>query len=238
MNHNPPSRLLVPLGLVAGIVAAVAFPGAARAAAHPAVVSHYAFVDRAVSARAMPSAHARRVARLRLKTEDGTDELVQVLATARRAGHEWRRVRLPVLPNNTTGWVPASALGALRTVHTSLYVDRSRQLLVLYRDGTAIFRAQIGVGRPGTPTPAGHFYIRDKLTGFPPGTIYGPLAFGTSGKSAVLTDWPRGGVIGIHGTNEPQLLPGRVSHGCMRMRNHDIKRLAKLLPVGTPLTIV
>ena len=180
----------------------------------------------------------RPVSRLRLRTEDGTDELVQVLATTRRGGREWRRVRLPILPNNRTGWVPASALSGLRTVHTSLYVDRSRQLLVLYRDGTPIFRAQIGVGRAGTPTPAGHFYIRDKLTGFPPGTIYGPLAFGTSAKSAVLTDWPRGGVIGIHGTSEPQLLPGRVSHGCMRMRNHDIKRLAKLLPVGTPLTVV
>jgi L,D-transpeptidase catalytic domain len=210
---------------------------AAHAAPRPAPTSHYAFVERPVSARAAPSPHARRVAPLRLKTEDGTDELVQVLRTVRRGGHLWRRVRLPILPNNRTGWVPASALSSLRTVHTSLYVDRSRQLLVLYRDGVPIFRAQIGVGLPGTPTPGGHFYIRDELTGFPAGTIYGPLAFGTSAKSSVLTDWPRGGVIGIHGTNQPELLPGRVSHGCIRMRNHDIKRLAKLLPIGTPLTI-
>ena len=33
------------------------------------------------------------------------------------------------------------------------------------------------------------------------------------------------------------LLPGRVSHGCIRMRNADVLRLARLMPVGTPLRI-
>jgi lipoprotein-anchoring transpeptidase ErfK/SrfK len=147
------------------------------------------------------------------------------------------KVRLPILPNNSTGWVKAARLSRPRVVHTWLRVNRAHERLTLFRDGRAIFRARIGVGRPETPTPAGNFYIRDKLTGFPPGTLYGPLAFGTSARSAVLTDWPKDGVIGIHGTNEPDLLPGHVSHGCMRMRNEDILRLAKLLPVGTPLTI-
>ena len=109
--------------------------------------------------------------------------------------------------------------------------------ITLVRKGRVIFRAPVGIGAPGTPTPAGNFYIRDELTSFPPGTIYGALAFGTSGKSATLTDWPKGGVIGLHGTNQPQLIPGRISHGCIRLRNHDITRLAKLLPIGTPLTI-
>lgn len=63
------------------------------------------------------------------------------------------------------------------------------------------------------------------------------LAFGTSARSDVLTDWPAGGYIGIHGTDRPELLPGRVSHGCIRLRNADILRLAELMPVGTPLTI-
>jgi len=67
--------------------------------------------------------------------------------------------------------------------------------------------------------------------------FYGPVAFGTSARSEVLTDWPAGGFVGIHGTNRPDLLPGRVSHGCIRLRNQDILRLARLLPVGTPLTI-
>ena len=43
--------------------------------------------------------------------------------------------------------------------------------------------------------------------------------------------------IGIHGTDRPELIPGRISHGCIRMRNADILALAKLMPIGTPLTI-
>lgn len=200
-------------------------------------VSHWAFVDARAAAHAKPSVDSRVVARLGTKTQDGTDELVLILSQRQVRGGVWFKVRLPVLPNNTTGWVKASRLSAPRTVHTWLRVNRAHERMTLMRDSRVIFRARIGVGRPESPTPAGNFYIRDKLTGFPPGTLYGPLAFGTSARSAVLTDWPKDGVIGIHGTNEPGLLPGHVSHGCMRMRNEDIVRLAKLLPIGTPLTI-
>jgi hypothetical protein len=199
--------------------------------------SHWAFVDERVAAHVAPSGASRVITRLVTTTQDGTDELVLILARRRLADGVWMKVRLPILPNNTTGWVKASRLSRPRVVDTWLRVNRARERLSLVRDGHVIFRARIGVGRYETPTPPGNFYIRDKLTGFPPGTLYGPLAFGTSARSAVLTDWPRDGVIGIHGTNEPQLLPGHVSHGCMRMRNEDILRLAKLLPVGTPLTI-
>ena len=80
------------------------------------------------------------------------------------------------------------------------------------------------------------FYIRDRLTRYRSGT-YGPLAFGTSARSVQLTDWPEGGFIGIHGTDQPGLLPGRVSHGCISMRNRDILRLGRLMAVGTPVTI-
>ena len=67
--------------------------------------------------------------------------------------------------------------------------------------------------------------------------FYGPLAFGTSARSSVLTDWPGGGFIGLHGTDEPQLVPGRISHGCVRFRNRDILELGRLMQVGTPVTI-
>ena len=78
--------------------------------------------------------------------------------------------------------------------------------------------------------------MRAKLTGFAD-PAYGPLAFGTNARSPVLTDWPAGGYVGIHGTNAPALIPGRISHGCIRLRNPDILRLGRLMPVGTPLTI-
>jgi hypothetical protein len=47
--------------------------------------------------------------------------------------------------------------------------------------------------------------IRNELTRYA-SPFYGPVAFGTTARSAVLTDWPGGGFVGIHGTNEPQLI--------------------------------
>jgi lipoprotein-anchoring transpeptidase ErfK/SrfK len=132
--------------------------------------------------------------------------------------------------------VPRSALGDLYVVHTHLYVNRGAHLATLKRNGKTIFKTIVGVGRNVWPTPAGQFYIRDKLTNFHD-PFYGPVAFGTSARSAVLTDWVDGGFVGVHGTNEPQILPGNVSHGCVRMPNASILKLSQLMPVGTPLTI-
>jgi lipoprotein-anchoring transpeptidase ErfK/SrfK len=172
-----------------------------------------------------------------MRTQDRTDELVLVLERARRRGRTWYRVRLPILPNGTTGWVPRRALDPLRRVDTSLRVDRRRLRLTLRRRGRVIMRAPIGVGQSRWPTPRGDFYVRSRLWGYGLGSAYGPVALGLSARSAVLTDWPGGGFVGIHGTNQPGLLPGRVSHGCVRLRNRDIVRLDRLMPVGTPVTI-
>ena len=91
-------------------------------------------------------------------------------------------------------------------------------------------------GRRAGRRRAGRFYIRNRLTRYR-SPSYGPLAFGTSARSETLTDWPAGGYVGIHGTDRPGLLPGRVSHGCIRMRNRDIVALGRLMAVGTPVTI-
>ncbi len=200
-------------------------------------VAHWAPVRRAVVARRAPRASAAAVARVERATPEGTTNLVLVEARARDAeGGLWVRARLPVLPNGTTGWLPRSALGGLQTVRTHLVVDLSDLRATLLRDGRPVLRAPVGVGTADAPTPTGRFYVRNRLTRFASPT-YGPVAFGTSARSATLTDWPAGGHVGIHGTDEPGLLPGRVSHGCIRLRNADVLRLERLMPVGTPLTV-
>jgi len=198
--------------------------------------ARFAPVLRAAIARSEPSRTAVAVAPLERETSEGTSNIVLVIGARHRPDGTWVRVRLPVLPNDRTGWVPRRTLGGYEFVHTYLVVDRARLTATLFRDGRDVFSAPVGVGKAGSPTPAGQFYVRDRLNGFG-NPFYGPIAFGTSARSAVLTDWPDGGFVGIHGTNEPALLPGRVSHGCIRLRNADILRLARLMPVGTPLTI-
>ena len=187
--------------------------------------------------RTEPNANARGVTRLRFDTEDGLPEVYLALRRYVDAdGRHWIEVRLPMRPNGQTGWVRREALGNFRRVRTFLRIDRRRLRAKLYRRGKPIWKARVGVGKPGTETPAGRFYVRELLRVRERGTIYGPLAFGTSAYSK-LSDWPGGGVVGIHGTNQPELIPGRPSHGCIRLRNHKIKRLAKLMPIGTPIRI-
>jgi lipoprotein-anchoring transpeptidase ErfK/SrfK len=198
--------------------------------------ARFAPVVAAVLARRAPNRNAGAVADLSRLTPDGTTNIVLVLNARTTGDGQWVRVRLPVLPNGETGWVPRQALGGYQFVDTRLVVNRDRFTATLFSNGRAIFRAAVGVGRPEWPTPSGEFYIMDKLSGFG-NPFYGPIAYGTNAKSAVLTDWPGGGFVGIHGTNAPELLPGRVSHGCIRLRNEDILALGRLMPVGTPLTI-
>ncbi len=199
--------------------------------------STWAPVRRAVFARERPSPTADVVVRLETRTPEDTSNLVVVLGRDRDAsGRLWLHVRLPVLPNHRTGWIPRAALGGYSVVRTRLVVDLDQLTATLHRDRGPIFQARIGVGEPAWPTPRGEFYIRNRLTSYE-SPFYGPLAFGTSARSAVLTDWPDGGFVGIHGTNQPELLPGRVSHGCIRMRNADILELGRLMPIGTPVTI-
>jgi lipoprotein-anchoring transpeptidase ErfK/SrfK len=205
---------------------------------HPGVTSYYAFLEQAAVVRSQPDRVAQPVERLSTLTADGTSMLVEVLAQGvARDGSIWLEVHLPVLPNSLTGWLPRSTLGPLVAVHTWLIVDTKRLRATLIAKGRTVFSVPIGAGKGSTPTPHGSFYIIDRLISGEEGGVYGPLAFGTSAKSAVLTDWPGGGVVGIHGTDQPQLIPGRPSHGCIRMRNGDIARLGRLMPVGTPVTI-
>lgn len=211
-------------------------PGPPRLLDEDAAVSRWAPVITAVTVRRYPSVEAAPITRLATRTPEGTSNLVVPVGQRWLEGQEWVRVRLPVLPNNTTGWLPRSALGGYHFVKTRLVVDLERLSATLLDGARVVFRAPVGVGTSYWPTPRGTFYVRDKLTRYR-SPFYGPIAFGTSARSAVLTDWPNGGYIGIHGTNEPELIPGRVSHGCIRLRNRDIERLSRLMPVGTPLTI-
>lgn len=205
---------------------------------HPGVLTYYGFVEAPVLVRTEPSPTARVVERLGTSTADGTSMVVEPIAQAVMPGnHYWFQIHMPVLPNWRTGWIPRSALSQLIPVRTWLIVDTEHLHATLIDSGRTVFSAPIGIGKSSTPTPHGDFYVIDRLDDLGYGGEYGPLAFGTSAKSSVLTDWPGGGVVGIHGTNEPQLIPGHPSHGCVRMVNQNILRLGKLMPVGTPVTI-
>jgi hypothetical protein len=197
----------------------------------------WAFVRHRTVARSGPSRNARALSPISYRTPELYRNAIEVLnSVIYRNGPAWVRIRLAILPNGSTGWVPRGSLTTFQTIHTRMTISHSRMRATLYKRGRVIFSAMVGVGQPGWPTPRGEFYIREKLSGYY-SPAYGPRAFGLNARSAVLTDWPGGGFVGIHGTNQPQILPGRVSHGCVRMRNASIMRLFRLMPIGTPVHI-
>jgi lipoprotein-anchoring transpeptidase ErfK/SrfK len=153
-------------------------------------------------------------------------------------GTRWLEVDLPIRPNGSTAWVKESDVDISFT-DLKVVVSRGEHRLRIEKEGSTILDFPVGIGTTETPTPGGVFYIKELLRPTNPDGAYGPYAFGLSGFSNQITDSDQfgDGVIGIHGTNEPQLVGTDVSHGCIRLRNEDIARLVGLLPLGTPVEI-
>ena len=253
--RGPAIRRAVALALVAACAAAAAValqPGTLHGAtdARKSVVSrhvealtrwrkvgYWAHPNVSIPVHLRSSTASPVVTKLHSRTEDGYPEIYLVLAKrVMRDGRTWVRIALPMRPNGETGWVVKGALGKIHRVARWLVIDRSKLRARFYDHGRPVWSARVGIGKASTPTPTGLYWVREQfeLTNQP---FYGPYAFGTSAY-ANISDWPGGGVVGLHGTSLPQLIPGRPSHGCVRFRNNDILWLAYHMPVGTPVSIV
>jgi lipoprotein-anchoring transpeptidase ErfK/SrfK len=147
----------------------------------------------------------------------------------------WYRVMLPLKPNGRTGYVRARYV-RLRSVRARILVDLSSRRLMVVERGRLVLRTRAAVGARGTPTPVGRFYVNQRFRDDPSGP-YGWAAIGISAFSEVLTGWPQGGPVAIHGTNRPSLLGLPVSNGCIRVSNPVVRRLWRLAPTGTPVFI-
>jgi lipoprotein-anchoring transpeptidase ErfK/SrfK len=154
----------------------------------------------------------------------------------KRVGH-WARVLLPERPNGSTGWIRLKHMSL--TGHSyRVVIDLDQHVLFALNGPKLVLRTPIGVGRAVTPTPVGLYYITELLKQPDPTGSYGPYAFGLSAHSDVLNEFAgRDGILGLHGTDFPQGIGTDVSHGCIRMSNHAITKLAHVLPVGTPVRI-
>ncbi|MBN1810123.1 MAG: L,D-transpeptidase family protein [Planctomycetes bacterium] len=126
-------------------------------------------------------------------------------------------------------------------LRSRIVIDKKLFTLDLFVNGRFYKRYSVGVGQ-GELTPSGNFAIRHRVP-FPtwhrgpdripygnPENILGTrwMGFGHSGP---------GKSIGIHGTSEPETVPGAVSQGCIRMVNRDVEEVYDLVPSGTEVVI-
>jgi hypothetical protein len=193
-----------------------------------------------VVVRSRPSEDSRRVGVLKQFRPDFRPQFVLVLSqrVSKEGKPTWYRVSVPGRPNGQTGWVRAQSL-EIRPVHKRLIVYRGARRFE-YWDGNRLVRTgKVAVGKPGAETPLGLFYVTWKFNPSvdPDWSILGAYAFETSAYSK-LTDWPGGGIVGVHGTPWPWLLGRAVSHGCVRLHNDDVRFLRSRVVEGMPVKIV
>jgi hypothetical protein len=150
-------------------------------------------------------------------------------------GGAWYRVLLGVAPNGSDGWVRATDVTVSRSTDR-IVVDMSKRILRHFHDGKQRHRFRIGIGKPSTPTTPGTFFVWAHLDPSDSSGPYGSYLLGLSGFSDVLTDWPGGGRMALHGTDDPTDRGGEVSFGCVRVFNPQMEQL-RTVPMGTVVVI-
>jgi hypothetical protein len=166
---------------------------------------------------------------------DGQFLLVLAVQERRAAdGQWWYELSLPGRPNGQRGWILGSLVELTPAVDRIVVHVETRTLEVRRIVGDRLLlRTVVAVGKPGAETPIGRdFFVQGRY--LPRDPFFGPFVLVTSAYSK-LSDWPGGGLAGIHGTDEPSLLGRAVSHGCVRVANSVALALERLAPLGTPV---
>jgi lipoprotein-anchoring transpeptidase ErfK/SrfK len=238
-------KRFVTLVFVAVAIAAIA----AAASAHPGsaatrsdsvtVVTKFPaageLTKNSVIVRRKPALSAAKIKTMTyFRTDYRVQEILAVASVTAPNGTPWYRISVPMRPNGTYGYIPAADVSLTPTV-AQIVVDVSSRTIDVYKHDNHVWHGKVAVGAPGMETPLGHYYV---AAAFKPvnDPFLGVWALETTAYSK-LTDWPGGGVVGIHGTNAPWLLGKAVSHGCVRVSNQTASKLHMLTPVGTPIWI-
>lgn len=134
--------------------------------------------------------------------------------------------------------IAASAEAVAEEPARRLVVSIPDRKIALLEDGRVTKVYPIAVGKKSTPSPTGNFHIASRVvkpTWYQPGKVVGPGPANPLG-----TRWMGLGYkgYGIHGTNRPISVGHAASHGCIRMRNHDVEELFELVRVGDPVELV
>jgi lipoprotein-anchoring transpeptidase ErfK/SrfK len=188
-----------------------------------------------VAVRRRPNPHAPLIKVMHYFRPDY--RVQEMFAVGRRTGSDgavWYRVSIPMRPNGTYGWIPAASV-ALAPTSSQIVIDVSARTIDVYRRGRHAWHGRVAVGAPGRETPTGRYYVAARFVPYHD-PFLGVFALETSAYSK-LTEWPGGGVVGIHGTDMPWLLGKAVSHGCVRVSNQTAAALKRLAPLGTPIWI-
>lgn len=191
-----------------------------------------AYVPAATPLRAAPGGKA--LTTLPRKTDFGSPQVVRVLE--QRPG--WLRVMSSELRNGASGWIRADRARLFRVNYT-IVEDLSRRELTVRRGSRVIARTPTAIGRSEAPTPRGSFAVTDRLLIDRPGSPYACCVLALSAHQPKIPQgWGGGDRVAIHATADPSSIGKAVSLGCLRVRTEVMRRLVRMVPLGTPVRVV
>jgi L,D-transpeptidase YnhG len=145
-----------------------------------------------------------------------------------------RELELPPLGNSAVFLPEAQSM--------KIVLSLGKRKVFLYNGDNLVASYPVAVGKPGWETPVGSFQITHKVVNplwenpfsglrIPPGPD-NPL-----GDRLMVFAQMSSGFAGFHGTTNESLIGQAVSHGCVRMRNRDIRALFEKVQIGTPVFV-
>jgi lipoprotein-anchoring transpeptidase ErfK/SrfK len=132
----------------------------------------------------------------------------------------------------------ASEMAAESATTRRLIVNMPARKIALVVDGKVVKVYPVAVGKKSTPSPSGTFHIASHVAN-PTYTHEGKVVRPGPGNP-VGTRWMSLGFkgYGVHGTNQPESIGHASSHGCIRLRNHDVEELFELVQVGDEVDLI
>jgi len=195
-------------------------------------------------------------------TNPGPFEGSRTLQTTGEVEGKFLEVILPRLPNGSKAWVLSKDVETFYS-DKKIVVDLSdRTARVITAKECSVFglselsltecrnsnnkvlaEAPVAIGTDSTPTPlldAVIDYLWERSTSsvyF--SQVYGDRIFGLNQHSEVLEDFNgKRPAIAIHSTSSPELIGGKVSNGCIRMKPEDIEIFLEHVTLGMKVQIV
>ena len=195
-------------------------------------------------------------------TNPGPFEGLRTLQTTGHVEGKFLEVILPRLPNGSKAWVLSKDVeifysdkkivvdlsertAKVITSKECSVFDLSEMSLTACKDSNnkILAEAPVAIGKDSTPTPlldAGIDYLWERSTSSVDfSQVYGDRIFGLNQHSEVLDNFNgKRPAIAIHSTSSPELIGGKVSNGCIRMKPEDIEIFLEHVTLGMKVQIV
>ena len=139
---------------------------------------------------------------------------------------------------------PTSVIASKKTkiIASHIILNLKERRVYVYQDSKVITSYKVAIGKQGWETPQGNFVVMQMVEN-PQwknpwnGRISAAGPNSPLGERWIAFSQQDGKYVGFHGTAGEHSIGKAVSHGCVRMRNQDVKELYGFVNLGIPIVV-